>query len=80
MLEEGKVNFKITFSKSFKPFGSNYKTGALKIYPMSPIVEKKEIRSIIDEIINTKIEFDKNIKTNKIIEDRNLPMDYVYRD
>lgn len=80
MLDEGKVNFKITFSKSFKLFGSNYKTGALKIYPMSPIVDKKEIRSIIDEIINTKIEFDKNIKTNKIIEDRNLPMDYVYRD
>ena len=80
MLENGKVNFKITFSKSFKPFGCNYKTGALKIYPMSPIVDKNEISAIIDEIINAKIEFDKNINKNRIKENRNLPMDYVYRD
>lgn len=80
LLEKGKVNFKITFSKSFKPFESNYKTGALKIYPMSPIVDKNEIKAIINEIINAKNEFDKNINKNKIKENRNLPMDYVYRD
>ena len=47
---------------------------------MSPIVDKNEINAIIDEIINAKIEFDKNINKSRIKENRNLPMDYVYRD
>lgn len=78
MLEERKVHFKITFSKSYKPFGTNQPTGALKIYPTSPIVTKREIKKCLDEIIKTKKLYDNcNIKLE---EDRETPIDYVYRD
>ena len=80
LLEEGKVHFKITFSKSYKPFNCNYKTGALKIYPMSPVVDKKEINSIIKEIINAKKTFDKKLTMERLKEDRDIPIDYVYRN
>lgn len=78
MLEERKINFKITFSKSYKPYGSKFKTGALKIYPMSPLSTKEELDSIIDEISNTKKNFD---NYNHLIKEvREIPIDYVYRD
>lgn len=78
MLEEKKVHFKITFSKSYKPFGAINPTGALKIYPMSPIAKKEEIKKCLDEIIATKEIYD---KSNLILkEDRDIPIDYVYRD
>lgn len=78
MLEERKVNFKITFSKSYKPFGSNQPTGALKIYPTSPIVTKREIKKCLDEIIKTKKLYDNS--NMELEEDRETPIDYVYRD
>ena len=78
MLEEKKVHFKITFSKSYKPFGAKQPTGALKIYPTSPIVTKSEIKKCLDEIIETKKMYD--ISNIKLEEDREIPIDYVYRD
>ena len=78
LLENEKVHFKITFSKSYKPFNCEYKTGALKIYPMSPIVEKNEIKKYIDEIIFAKEEFDKS--TQNLEDKRDIPIDYVYRN
>jgi len=78
MLEEKKVGFKITFSKSYKPYGVNNSTGALKIYPMSPVVNKIEIQKYLDEIINTKRLYDESAE--KLKEERDVPIDYVYRD
>lgn len=77
-LEEKKISFKITFSKSYKPSGSSIKTGALKIYPMSPIVNKKELDEIIQQIKFLKEEFDNN--TEYLTETRDIPVDYIYRD
>lgn len=78
MLEEKKVHFKITFSKSYKPFGAKTPTGALKIYPTSPVVTKDEIKKCLDEIIETKEQYDKS--EIELEEDREIPIDYVYRD
>lgn len=78
MLEEKKVHFKITFSKSYKPFGAANPTGALKIYPTSPIVTKEEIKKCLNEIIETKKLYD--ISNIVLQEDREVPIDYVYRD
>ncbi len=78
MLEEKKVHFKIIFSKSYKPYGSKNPTGALKIYPTSPVVTKEEIKKCLDEIIETKEQYDRS--NLKLEEDREIPVDYVYRD
>lgn len=76
--EEKKVNFKITFSKSYKPYGSAHKTGALKIYPTSPVTTKKELDDIIKEIFLIRDEYEKE---NILLKDsREVPIDYVYRD
>lgn len=77
-IEEGKINFKIAFSKSYKPYGATMPTGALKIYCMSPIVNKKEVKKILNEIVGLKKEFDNYSKVLK--EHREMPVDYVYRD
>jgi len=77
-LEENKINFKITFSKSYKPFGCDFATGALKIYQTSPLTTKLELDKIINEIIDLKIEYD---NYNEVLyEKREVPIDYVYRD
>lgn len=76
-LEKGEAHFKMTYSKSYKPFYSDIITGALKIYPTSPIVSKKELDNVIEEIVKFKDEFDKSHKI--IIDNRNLPSDFVYR-
>ena len=78
LLEEKKVHFKITFSKSYKPYGAKNPTGALKIYPTSPVVTKEAIKRCLDEIVKTKEEYDKS--NLKLEEDREVPIDYVYRD
>lgn len=78
MLEEKKVDFKITFSKSYKSYGSNIKTGALKIYPTSPIVNKEELDNIMLQLKNLKQDFDKY--TKELNDTRDFPIDYVYRD
>jgi len=76
--EEEKVNFKITFSKSYKPYGSKIVTGALKIYPTSPLTNETDIEKCLLEIINLKKEFD---NFNEILkESREIPIDFVYRD
>lgn len=77
-LEEDQISFKLTFSKSYKPSQSDNKTGALKIYLMSPTARKKDIKDIILQIKKMKNLFDST--TTKIIEDRKLPVDFVYRD
>lgn len=48
----------VTFSKSYKPFGSKNKTGALKIYQMSPTASKNDIKKYIQQLILLKIKFD----------------------
>ena len=73
-----KIHFKITFSKSFKPYGAKNPTGALKIYPTSPIASKADIKDCLDEMITLKKEYDG--AHIKITEDREVPIDYVYRD
>lgn len=78
LLEENKVHFKITFSKSYKPYDSLYKTGALKAYPMSPVVKIEELDKYLNEIVWAKQEFDKGV--SKIFDNREVPIDYVYRD
>ena len=78
LLEKNEVNFKITFSKSYKPYGAIKPTGALKIYPMSPVVKKKQILKCINEIKKCKDRFD--LENIKLTDDRKGPMDYVYRD
>lgn len=77
-LEEKKIHFKITFSKSYKPYGAKNPTGALKIYPTSPIASKADIKDCLDEMITLKKEYDG--AHIKITEDREVPIDYVYRD
>jgi glutamate/tyrosine decarboxylase-like PLP-dependent enzyme len=76
--EKKQVKFKITFSKSYKPYGSNMITGALKIYPTSPLINKREIESCLIEIVNLKYEFDSFNKELK--EFRKVPDDFVYRN
>ena len=78
MLEEKKIHFKITFSKSYKPYGSKNPTGALKIYPTSPVATKEEVKKCIDEIVVAKEKYD--MSDLKLEEDRETPIDYVYRD
>lgn len=77
MLEENKINFKITFSKSYKPFGSETATGALKIYPTSPLVNKEELKECLDSMIALKNEYDNS--TIELKEERDVPIDFVYR-
>ena len=76
-LENRNVEFKMTFSKSYKPFGCKNKTGALKIYQMSPTAAKSEIKRYIKQLIALKKKFDKKHRVLK--EDANKPVDFVYR-
>jgi glutamate/tyrosine decarboxylase-like PLP-dependent enzyme len=76
-LENREVEFKMTFSKSYKPFGCKNKTGALKIYQMSPTATKSEIKRYIKQLIALKQKFDKKHRLMK--EDANKPVDFVYR-
>lgn len=77
-LEEKKINFKITFSKSYKPYNSEIVTGALKIYPTSPLTTKEEIEGRLQEIINLKLEYDSF--NGQLQDKREVPIDFVYRD
>lgn len=77
-LEEGVIHFKITFSKSYKPYGFKNPTGALKIYPTSPITTNEEIEKCLRELIEMKKEFD--LGTKELKDDREGPVDFVYRE
>lgn len=77
LFEEGKIAFKITFSKSYKPYGFTKPTGALKIYNTSPIATEEEYRDIIKKIHDVKIDFDK-INSN-LTDLKYAPVDFVYR-
>lgn len=58
---QGLLNPLITYSKSFKL--NNIKFGALKIFQMSPIVDDDKWKGLINELFETKKEFDsKNIQ------------------
>lgn len=77
-LEQFNVNFKLTFSKSYKPFGSEKPTGAIKIYPNSPISTKEEINLILAEFIAAKEKFD-SLSIN-LTEEWQMPDDFIYRN
>lgn len=56
VLEKSKNNnicFVYTSSRSYKLENTNIKIGAIKAYPMSVFLSKKEVDSLITEIINT---------------------------
>ena len=55
-LENRKVNFKISFSKSFKLFGMEKYIGALKAYQTSPIADLDEVRKCLECLIVLKEE------------------------
>lgn len=77
-LEEHVINFKITFSKSYTPYGSNRVTGALKIYQMSPIALKDDLKIYLQQMITLKNRFDKlEISLSDCID---RPQDFVYRN
>ncbi|MBL6440923.1 hypothetical protein JNE33_10565 [Streptococcus suis] len=77
-LEKFNVNFKLTFSKSYKPHGVDSPTGAIKIYPNSPISTKEEISSILEEFITAKAKFD-NLSIH-LSEEWQMPDDFIYRN
>lgn len=72
-----KIRTKITFSRSYKPYGSLYKTGALKIYQMSPIVSTSDWNTYIQEIIDLKKEYDSS--NTQLSEPYKIPKDMVYK-
>lgn len=76
-LEEFNIDFKITFSKSYKPYGFSTPTGALKIYPNSPISTKEELEYILKQFVDTKDKFDS--LSLKLSENRDIPDDFIYR-
>lgn len=77
-LEKNEIHFKITYSKSYIPYNCKIKTGALKIYPTSPLTTKEELDEIIKEMIDVKKEFDM-FEHKVLFEKRNTPVDFVYR-
>lgn len=74
---KGEIGFRITFSKSYKPYGSKMKTGCLKIYQMSPVADKEDFGDIVKQIIELKKEYDMSSVVYK--EDFAKPTDFVYR-
>ena len=77
--ESGEIGFRITFSKSYKPHGSQTKTGCLKIYQSSPIASREEIQKIVGQLISLKKDFDE-ISDKAFVEQINKPSDFVYRE
>lgn len=77
--ERGEIGFRITFSKSYKPYGSPMKTGCLKIYQTSPIVGRESIEKVIKQLVLLKRNFDE-ISDKAFTEKINRPSDFVYRD
>jgi len=73
------IRFCYTSSRSYTIPNTNIKLGALKAYPMSVFLNKKEIRKIVKEIeqtINNYSKFDKIILNN----DTEIKDEMVYRD
>lgn len=75
--ELGELNTKITFSKSYRPFGAPQKLGALKSFPMSPIIDDQQWYSCIEEILCQKDSFDQS--GIRYADDRRHPEDLVWR-
>ena len=75
--EKNKINFKMTFSKSYKPYGCSHQTGCLKLYPTSPLTTKKDIDKIINQMYELKKQYDNS--NERLIEDIDAPIDYVFR-
>ncbi len=78
LLENKQVDFKITFSKSYKPYGAKKSMGALKIYQTSPLSKFVDIKKCLLELINAKTQFENGINLT-LKEDSNTPKDFVYR-
>jgi len=88
--EAGEIGFRITFSKSYKPYGAKTKTGCLKAYQTSPIANKENVQHVIGQLISLKKEFDvyyqkiaeqngSDKSSKKLTEQINRPTDFVYR-
>lgn len=75
--EAGEIGFKITFSKSYKPFNGRSKTGCLKIYQTSPVRQLAEVENLIKQLIELKKIFDSSDTVYK--DDICKPSDFVYR-
>lgn len=75
--EQGDLDTKITFSKSYRPFGATQKLGALKSFPMSPIVDDQQWYTCIEEILSQKEKFDQS--SVRYIDDRRHSEDLVWR-
>lgn len=78
LLEKEKVDFKITFSKSYKPYGAKNSMGALKIYQTSPVSKFKDIKKCLSRLVEVKKEYE-SFKNLDLKEDLNAPKDFVYR-
>jgi len=79
-LESGAAEFKITFSKSYKPFGCASKTGALKIYQMSPIATKTDIARYLHQLVKLKENFDAHAGLSDTVTDSSYrQVDFIYR-
>lgn len=72
-----RIHSKITFSKSFKPYGSNQSIGALKMFPMSPIVFDDQLLAYTRELLALKPEFDRH--SSSITDTLDRPEDLVWR-
>jgi len=75
--EQGRLNTRITFSKSYRPYGSSQKLGALKSFPMSPIADDQQWKECIREIISQKEPFDRS--GVRYTDDRRRAEDLVWR-
>lgn len=75
--EQRKIDTKITFSKSYRPFGAVQKLGALKSFPMSPVANDQQWYNCIEEILSQKQKFDQN--SVRYTDDRRHSEDLVWR-
>lgn len=75
--EEGEVGFRLTFSRSYRPYGSPTKTGCMKIYQSSPVSKKDRISEIMRSLFAMKQKYD---QTASVLSEKfNAPDDFVYR-
>lgn len=75
--ERGEIGFRLTFSRSYRPYGSPSKTGCMKIYQSSPVSTKERISEIMQSLFEMKQEYDQT--ATEFLEKFNAPDDFVYR-
>ena len=76
--KQQKISFTLTASDAFNVNNTAVCLGTQKAYPMSLFATKEKIKQIINEMVETKRNFDKGgcINLNRIT---NMPIDMVYR-